>query len=390
MGPDDADEEPVPDGDDAPLGDRPDPSDRAWFHPTELSSFVATPTNGPAPPRPREWMIGLLSAIAGIAVTVLVLVAFGAIGGRHRTTLLPPVVSDAAPPFDANRVAEIANQVAPSIVTVKASIGDTTVFASGVAFSSTDVLTSAHVVSGATAVVITTHDGRTITAKIVGSDPTTDLALLDVANGNLSFAALSSSDGPDLAQAVVGIGAEHSGPPWVGFNVVDKRNVLVPMADTTLVGLLQTGMNPPPEASGGALFDQNGHVVGLLTTPPGVAVTGLAVPIGMARDVQDQLDSSGKVTHGWLGVLATQDPPDTSGVVITAIAPNSPAEKAGLHTGDVVVRAGGQSVNSGADLWAQWVRHRPGDTLEIDYVRDGRTHATTATLNSGPFATAAP
>jgi putative serine protease PepD len=390
MGPDDADEEPVPEGDE-PLGPRPDPSERPWFHPTELSNFVATPNAIEAPPRPREWMIGLLSAIAGIVVTVLVLVAFGAIGGRHRTTFLPPVISNAPPPFDANRVEIVADQVSPSIVTVKATNGDTTTVGSGVAFSSTDVMTSAHIVAGATSVVITTRDGRTITTKVVGSDPTTDLALLDVTNGNLSFAALSTTDSPNLAQAVVAVGAERSGQEWVGFNVVNKRNVLVTYGDNaTLVGVLQTGMNPPTESSGGALLDENGHVVGLLTSPPGVSLTGLAVPIGMVRDVQDQLDASGKVTHGWLGVLQTQDPPDSPGVQITQIWPNGPAEKAGLRIGDIVVQAGGHAINSWPDLFAEWVRHRPGDQVDIEYIRDGRTHPTTATLNSGPFAATAP
>jgi S1-C subfamily serine protease len=385
MGLDDGDEEPTPDGDDDPVLPRPDPSERPWFHPTELSSFVATPAATPAPPRPREWAIGLVSAAAAVAVTVLLLVAFGAIGGRHRTTFLPPVAAAPQAPFDPSRAAEVAAEAAPSIVTVRATVGDNTVIGTGVVFSSTDVMTAAHVVDGASNVVITTQDGHTITTKVVGTDPVTDVALLDAANGNLTFASLSGSDGPGVAEAVVAVGAQRSGPLWVGYNIVNKRNVLVSADGNTFVGLLQTGITPPIETSGGALLDQDGHVVGLLTSPPGATMTGLAVPIGMVRDVETQLDSSGKVTHGWLGILGTQDPTSSSGVLVTDISPGSPAEKAGLRTGDLIVRAGGTPVDSGADLAAEWVRRHPGDNLDIQYIRDGQTKTAAATLNSGPF-----
>ena len=91
MGPADADEPGEPD--DEPIAPCPDPLDRPWVHPTELRSFVATPESPTSPPRPREWVIGLTSAIAGVVATILILVVFGAIGGRNRSPIRPPVVS---------------------------------------------------------------------------------------------------------------------------------------------------------------------------------------------------------------------------------------------------------------------------------------------------------
>ena len=88
MGPADGDE--ADDADNQPAAPRPDPLDRPWVHPTELRSFVATPEAPTSPPRPREWVIGLTSAIAGVVATILVLVAFGAIGGRNRSPIRPP------------------------------------------------------------------------------------------------------------------------------------------------------------------------------------------------------------------------------------------------------------------------------------------------------------
>jgi S1-C subfamily serine protease len=385
MGPDDAGDDSARDEDDGEetSGPRPVPSERSWFHPAELSSFVATPAVA-APPRPREWTIGLVSALAGVALTVLALVAFGAVGGRNRTTVLPPLISDSAAPFDVNAAGRVADEARASIVAVKATTGATTTLGSGIVFNSTDVMTAAHLLGGATAVVIVTSDGQSFAAKLVGSDPVTDLALLQVPGAHLPYAVLSSSDGPDVAQPVVAVGAQRGGQVWVGTNVVNQRNLMLPAGGTTLVGLVQTGIAAPAETSGGALLDQNARVVGMLTSGPGSAGPGMAVPIGIVRDVETQLSSSGTVTHGWLGVLATEDDDETTGIRVTAVAPDSPAAKAGILPGDVIIRAGGHQITDSGDLAAEWVRRHPNDPLDIDFLRDGRAHDTTAALTNAP------
>ena len=168
MGSEDADE--PEESDDEPIAPRPDPLDRPWVHPTELRSFVATPEAPTSPPRPREWVIGLTSAIAGVVATILVLVAFGAIGGRNRSPIRPPVVSTPDEVLDFRVAGRVFESAIPSIVTVQSKVGDTVTTVSGVAVKSDRVITSAHPLAGANAVVtVVTYDGRTITAKPLGT-----------------------------------------------------------------------------------------------------------------------------------------------------------------------------------------------------------------------------
>src|SRR5262245_26172656 len=183
----------APERDDDPVGPRPDPLDRPWVHPSELRSFVANPTPTPQA-RPREWAIGLGSAFAAVVVTILVLIAFGALGERTRSPLPPPIPTNENTAIDFGVAARVGQAVEPSIVTVQAKKGDDTEIASGVAVKSNRVLASAHVLVGATAVTIVTNDKRSYTAKVLGSDPDTDLALLDVSDADLPYPTLAGDD----------------------------------------------------------------------------------------------------------------------------------------------------------------------------------------------------
>ena len=383
MGPADGDE--AEDADNQPAAPRPDPLDRPWVHPTELRSFVATPEAPTSPPRPREWVIGLTSAIAGVVATILVLVAFGAIGGRNRSPIRPPVASTPEEALDYGVAFRVLQSAGPSIVSVQPKVGDATTAVSGVGVKSDRVLTSARAVAGLTTVTVVTSDGHSNSAKVLGSDPDTDLALLDVAGADLEYAALATGSDPDIGQAVVAVGAGKSNP-WLGMNVVAERNSLVVNGPTTLAGLIQTGITTPPETAGGALLDTSGRVVGILTTVPGLFKTGLAVPIAVARDVQNQLEASGKVVHGWLGVLGDDNTNRVDGGAhITVVVDASPAAKAELQAGDVVTRVGTLPIRSYADLVAEWRRRRPNDPLTITFWRGNQSHPNVAiTLGSPP------
>ena len=164
------------------------------------------------------------------------------------------------------------------------------------------------------------------------------------------------------------------------MNVVAERNILVASTTgATLAGLIQTGITTPPETTGGALLDTGGHVVGILTTVPGVLKTGLAVPIAVARDVQNQLDASGKVVHGWLGVDGNDDTNRVDGGAhVTVVVDGSPASKADLQPGDVITRVGTLPIHSYADLIAEWRRRRPGDPLTITFWRGNQAHSNVA------------
>jgi S1-C subfamily serine protease len=334
--------------------------------------------------RPREWVIGLVSAAVGVAATLLLLVAFGGLGDRNRSPLPPPAIIPPNAVVDYTVATRVLEAGAPSVVTVRAIAGDTTnTVGSGVAVSSNRVLTSLHLLIGAGSVVIITSEDRTYPAKIMGFDLDTDLALLDVSEADLPYRPLADAP-PDIGEPVVALAITKGSDPYVDLRIISRLNRTFSTAiGTTMAGLLQANLDTSPETSGGALFDTNGQIVGILVTPPGVAEFGLAVPIDVADDVRQQIESSGKVTHGWLGLTAV-DASDRAGARVTAIVPDSPAANAKLEIGDVITSAGGRDVGDVGDLMAEWRRRRPADSLSIEYHRGRVQRSTTATLTAGP------
>jgi serine protease Do len=389
MSPEEAGGDGEPEPDDVSSGPPPNPLDRPWMHPSELSSFVASPTLPVRETRPREWAIGIGAAVAAVIATVLVLVAFGALGGRHRSPTPPPVVTNASDVVDYSVAERIGATVAPSVVTVRAG-GDTTrAVGSGVVLKSDRIITAAHLLIGATKVEISTPTGQLVPARVVGSDAQTDLALLAVADANLQLATLGSSTPLRVGQTVIAVSATRGLHYRVGINVVSDRDVMVDAGTgIDVAGLLETGITVSPDMAGGALVDQDGSVVGLLTYASAPGAGGLAIPVASMRDVEDQLDSSGssgKVVHGWLGVLCSKDDADRAGggAQIDYVYPGSPAAKAGLVAGDVVVRAAGNAVSGRPELVASVRTLRPQDPLDLQYVRGGRTHTLTIALGAG-------
>jgi S1-C subfamily serine protease len=371
--------------DDAPNGPPPDPLDRPWVHPSELRSFVTTPT-APREPRPREWAIGIGSAVSAVLATILVLVAFGALGGRHRSPIPPPVVTSPGDVIDYAVAERVGTAVAASVVMVRVHSPDGTRPAgSGVAVASDRIVTAAHNLGGATDVVVVTNYGSEIAAKVVGADPETDLALLSVPGGGFKIAQLGGSGPARIGQTVVAVSAAPH--PRVNIDVVSDRDVMVDAGTgVDIAGLLETGIAVTPDMSGGALVDPDGNLVGILTRAVSGNPDGLAIPVSTIRDVRDQLDGSGKVAHGWMGVVCDKDPAQSrpqGGATVDAVWTASPAADAGLMAGDVIVRAGGRVVNGRPDLVAAVRSLRPQDPLDIQYVRDGRTRTVTVTLKAG-------
>ncbi len=224
---------------------------------------------------------------------------------------------------------------------------------------------------------------------VVGTDPQTDLALLAVSGSDLQLATLGSSSPPRVGQTVVAVTATRGIHYKVGINVVSDHDVMVDTGTgIDVAGLLETGISVSPDMAGGALVDPDGSVVGILTHPAQSGPDGLAIPVAAVRDVEEQLDSSGssgKVTHGWLGVLC--DPEEAArtggGAQVQVVMAGSPAEQAGLQPGDVVVRASGSMVSGRPELVAAVRTLRPQDPLDLQYVRDGRTRSTTVNLGAG-------
>jgi serine protease Do len=323
--------------------------------------------------------------VAAVIATVLVLVAFGALGGRNRSPLPPPVVTSPGDVVDYAVAERVGYAVAASVVAVKAKAADGThPLGSGVVVSSTRVITALHNLNGANELVVVTNAGDELPAKVVGSDPQTDLALLSVPHDDLQLAQFGASGPTRVGQTVVAVssGAHRR----ILIDVVSDRDVMVDAGTgVDVAGLLETGMQVTPDMSGGALVDPDGNLVGILTRATSGSPDGLAVPVQAVRDVQDQLEGSGKVTHGWMGVVAAKDPapnPAQGGATLQVVMQGSPAAEAGLAPGDVVVQAAGRLVTGRADLIAAVRGMHPQDQLNVQYQRDGRPHNTTVTLKA--------
>jgi putative serine protease PepD len=366
--------------DDDPSGPRPNPMDRPWVHPSELRSFVPSPLPEPQA-RPREWVIGLVSAGVGVAVTLLVLVAFGAFGERNRASIPPPVLTNPKAVVDYGVAVRVSEEVSPSVVTLQTTGDQTVALGSAVAVRSDRVLTSAHLLFGATALSILTADGRAVGAKLVGADVDTDLALLDVAGADLEYSPLSRTE-PTIGQPVVAV-AVPKGRPFLDMGIVSRRNEMAQWSGTTMAGLLQAGVGTSADMSGGALFDANGELVGILTSPPGSTEQGLAVPISVADDVRRQLETSGKVSHGWLGVSLVDSRDSPLGAKITSVTAESPADGK-LAVGDIVTRAGGEPITGAGDLIAEWRKRNPGDSLSLLVRRNHVSRTINVTLSDDP------
>jgi len=344
-------------------GPPPDPSDRTWVHPTEMTSFVATS-------RPRSSRRGRWFALAA-GVTVVAAVA---------GTVAVMTVNDSdqsARPVRSGAVQRIVATLAPSVVAVRAARGDETEHASGVCTQAGRVVTSAHALDGAESVSVITSDGRTMPAALTASDPVSDVAVLTVDAAGMQPAPLGASAGLEVGQQVVGVAASGSGRRrWVDVGEIGAFNrAFVWGEGVSVPGLIETDVTAGGEHSGGALVDSRGEVVAILVVPPDSSTAGLALPIDQAREVAAQLTARGSAQHGWLGVWATDETDRVGGGArVQGVVPGGPADQAGLEQGDVIVdlgKAGSTTaISSVAQLMSEVGRRKPGERLNVTVYRD--------------------
>ena len=245
------------------------------------------------------------------------------------------------------------------------------------------IITNAHVVDHADQIVVHLSDQSEMPAKLVGSDNRSDVALLKISAKNLPVAKLGNSGKLEVGQWVLAIGSPF------GFNYSATQGIVSALQRSlpsdTYVPFIQTDVPLNPGNSGGPLFDTQGEVVGInsqiFSNTGGYMGLSFAIPIDLAMNVAEQLKTNGHVTRGWLGVAI--QPVDQSliqafglkkpeGALVAEVTPDSPAEKAGIKTGDVIVKYKHQTVEKSDQLPPMVASTSVGSAVEVTVIRDGK------------------
>jgi serine protease Do len=256
------------------------------------------------------------------------------------------------------------------------------------------ILTNNHVVEGAFNIRVRFDDGRTLEAEVLGTDPLTDIALikLKAPPNNLPFLKLGDSDAVRVGDWVVAIGNPFGLASSVSAGILSAKAREI--GATQYDDFLQTDAAINPGNSGGPLFNLRGEVIGINTAiVSGGAGIGFAVPSNLAKALIPQLEKNGKVTRGYIGVkLQNLTPelakalnvPQSSGALINEVTKNSPGDKAGLKSDDVVVSLDGKKVESSSALSRTVALRPPGSSVTLGVVRAGKPQDVKVTLTSRP------
>ena len=253
------------------------------------------------------------------------------------------------------------------------------------------ILTNAHVVKDAREVTVKLTDRREFRAKVLGSDPKTDIAVLRIDAKNLPVVTLGKTSELRVGEWVLAIGSPFGFENTVTAGVVSAKGRSLP--DDSAVPFIQTDVPINPGNSGGPLFNARGEVVGInsqiYSRSGGYQGVSFAIPIDIATKIKDQIVATGKVEHARLGVAVQEvnqafadsfklDKPE--GALVSTVEKGSPADKAGLQSGDVIRKVNGQAIVSSGDLPAIIGLASPGDAVKLDIWRDGAAKELTARL----------
>ena len=256
------------------------------------------------------------------------------------------------------------------------------------------LLTNHHVVDGADVITVELSDRRVLTAKVVGSDPPSDLAVLKIDATNLPVLPLGDSDKVRVGDVALAVG----NPLGIGQTVTSgiisaKERTTSGVGDGSFANFIQTDAAINRGNSGGALVNTSGELIGInsqILSPTGGSIgIGFAIPSNMAKGVMEQLIKGGKVRRGQLGVqiqevtsdiAASLDLKEVRGVIIGAVTPGSAGERAGLKQGDVITAVNGSAVNDVNGLRNRIASTAPGTDVTLTVIRDGREQQVRATL----------
>lgn len=404
----------------------------------------SAPPVPPAPPTPplgegsrpapkREHRFG---QTLGVALLAAVLASGGTyaatqLGGRGTATGTTPAATATTNPnqnssptvVQGNASAPdwtaVAAAVAPSVVSIDVTTQQGAGAGSGVVFDNQGhILTNNHVVEGAAgngAITVTLSDGRTYGATVVGTDPSTDLAVIKLANGpqGLTPITLGNSESLKVGDPAMAVGNPLGLSGTVTTGIISALNRPVSTGtssqspfgqqtsgDEVVTNAIQTSAAINPGNSGGALVNGKGELVGINSSIASLGQSsngsqsgnigiGFAIPIKEAKSIADQLIKSGKAEHSFLGVstrdtVVSDGTAKRAGAQVVSVSPNTPAANAGLKSGDVIIAVSGQRIDSATALVAQIREMTVGDKATLTIIRGGARQDVSVTLAAKP------
>jgi putative serine protease PepD len=325
---------------------------------------------------------------------------YAALSGNHKTVVRQVPVSDSQPAATTSglSVNSIYKRTYRGVVEVKVNSqasdpfgGTRSQSAEGSGFvydTSGHVITNQHVVAGATSVRVTFWNGQTYTAHVVGTDPSTDLAVLkvDAPSSVLYPLTLADSSKVQVGDNVVAIGAPFGLAETVTAGIVSAlhRQMTSPN-QFSIDDSIQTDAAINHGNSGGPLLDAQAHVIGvnaqIESDSGGSDGVGFAIPSNTIKSIATQLISNGKAQHAYLGVELGSN---TTAARVVSVRTGTPAAKAGLKGGDVITSLGGTKISSADALRSAISARKPGDKVSVTFRRNGQSHTVSLTLASRP------
>lgn len=256
------------------------------------------------------------------------------------------------------------------------------------------ILTNNHVVEGATQVKVELTDRRQFTARVVGTDPATDLAVLKIDAASLPTLSLGNSDQVRVGDAVLAVGNPLGLDQTVTSGIISGKGRTTPgNSNDSFEDFLQTDAAINQGNSGGALVNTNGELIGInsqILSPTGGSIgIGFAIPSNLAKSVMSQLVSNGRVRRGQLGVGIQPVTPalaedfglkSVNGVIVNSVTAGGAAERAGIRQGDVIVKINGSTVNNVNELRNRVAQTAPNSPVTVGFLRNGQEQTVTATL----------
>jgi S1-C subfamily serine protease len=362
------------------------------------------PATEPNPPtEERAWRTRLRRAaplvaglVLGAGATAGVAIGLDGGGGDSATATTPATTTQAAPQLAASRrttgslgIEELYRQASPGVVLVESGGAGGRGLGSGFVIDEEgSIVTNQHVVAGADEVTVTFDDDTEVPARVLGTDPGSDLALLDVdvPADELTPLPLGDLDDVEVGEPVVAIGNPFGLERTVTAGIVSGLGRRIQAPDGFAIeNAVQTDAALNSGNSGGPLLDLDGEVIGvnaqIESRTGGNVGIGYAVPVDTLEEVLDELRSGREIERAYLGV--SMDDAD-EGVVVVSVRPGSPAAAGELRPGDVILRADGEAIDSPDDLARIVSGKEPGDDLELEGRRGDATLTVRVTLAERP------